>query len=115
MRKIIGMFEETTDRDKGLSGIKELTISVKQDPYGYYILDDRFRESTYTKSTLPRYAQCCNPRCRQGGLDLQTVAMFAADGERTISCQGHEGSPKGRRRGDSCDNVFVVTIHTIRE
>lgn len=52
MRKIIGISENTTNRDKGLSGIKELTTSVKQDPYGYCILDERFRESTYTKSTV---------------------------------------------------------------
>jgi hypothetical protein len=30
--------------------------------------------------------------------------------ERTFTCNGHEGSPKGRRIGRPCTNGFEVTL-----
>ncbi len=108
------MFEETRDREKGLSGIKNLKLIVRQDIYGYYITNELLREATYSKASLPRYARCCNTKCQQGGLDLQIIALYSANGQRNISCPGHEGSPKGRRKGDSCDNVFTVIVEIER-
>lgn len=101
---------ETTDRDKAFHGIVSFEIAVEQDPFQMYANDDRRRKTRYTKSTVTRYLNCLNPRCRQGGLDLQQMVNFWPAGQHRVSCGGHEGTPQGRRRGDPCDNVFIATL-----
>jgi len=105
----------TTNRDSAFPDIQSMTIIVEQDPYGYYTQKEWQRKSTYTKSTIPRFASCLNPKCQQGGLDLQNVATFSSDGEHTYYCGGHEGSPKGRRKGNPCTNSFKVTVEVKRK
>jgi hypothetical protein len=101
---------ETTDREKAFSGIASFELKVVQDRFGMYLREEWQRESRYTKSNIPRYLRCANPRCQQGGLDLQQIVNFWPSGEKTFYCNGHEGTPKGRRKGDPCDNSFVVTL-----
>jgi hypothetical protein len=53
--------------------------------------------------------RCSNPRCKQGGYSIEVivssmVAQRESAKELTVRCNGHEGSPKGRRRGDPCYN-----------
>ena len=104
----------TTDRDAAFPDIESMTIVVEQDKYGYYSRDAWQRKSKYTKASIPRFARCLNPRCQQGGLDLQHIATFSSDGEHNYSCSGHEGSPKGRRVGSPCMNSFTVTVEIKR-
>ena len=101
---------ETHDRDRAFPGIDELDLIVGQDKFGHYTLDGRPRESHYTKGDIPRHLNCVNPRCQQGGLDLQRIVMFWLEGQRTVSCNGHEGTPKGRRKGDPCENRFDISL-----
>jgi hypothetical protein len=100
----------TTDREAAFPGTKALVVKVVQDPHGMYCREPWQRESTYSKANLPRYVQCRNPQCRQGGVDLQQVVLFCGEGEHRFHCNGHEGSPQGRRKGDLCDNSFEVTV-----
>ena len=102
---------ETTDRSKAFSGIDSFELAVVQDRFEQYTREPWQRELRYTKDDVPRYLACANPRCQQGGLDLQQVVNFWPSGQRTIHCNGHEGTPKGRRLGDPCDNSFVVTLN----
>lgn len=104
----------TTDPNEAFPEIKELTVIVTQDLHGYYRKSDAQSISRYTKRSLPRYERCLNPRCRQGGLDLQKIVIFHGDGEHQFSCNGHEGTPQGRHKGDPCDNAFIVTVATSR-
>lgn len=101
---------ETTDRDKAFYGINSFELTVVQDRFGHYTSHAWQREVRYTKADIPRHLRCANPRCQQGGLDLQQTVNFWPSGERSFPCNGHEGTPKGRRQGDPCDNVFVVTL-----
>jgi hypothetical protein len=101
---------ETHDRNKAFPGIDELAIVVVQDKWGNYTRDGQPRESRYTKGDIPRHLPCVNPRCQQGGLDLQAYVMFSSGGEITVWCNGHEGTPKGRRKGDPCENRFDITL-----
>jgi hypothetical protein len=100
----------TTDRSKAFPGVKELTVKVAQDPHGMYCEKPWQRESTYSKDNIPRYARCQNPRCQQGGLDLQQIVLLHGNGEHRFYCNGHEGTPKGRRKGYPCGNSFTVAI-----
>ena len=101
---------ETTDRNCAFPGIATLEVSIVQDRWGHYTSKASQREAHYTLSNIPKYHRCTNPRCQQGGLDLQEIALYLANGEHALACRGHEGSPAGRRQGDPCDNTFVVTI-----
>jgi hypothetical protein len=100
---------ETTDRDKAFFGIASFELKVVEDPFGHHTREGG-REYRFTKSNIPRYLKCANPRCQQGGLDLQQIVNFGSAGQTTLYCNGHEGSPAGRRKGDPCDNSFIVTL-----
>lgn len=106
---------ETHDRRSALPGIASLELTVRQDPWGHHTDGGSGRESRYTLGDLPRHLGCVNPRCQQGGLDLQQVALFWPEGERSAPCNGHEGSPAGRRQGDPCDNTFLVELRKTLE
>lgn len=101
---------ETTDKDKAFFGIDAFELAVVQDRFGHYTQDGLPRVARFTKDNIPRNLSCANPRCRQGGLDLQSIVNFWPSGEMTLPCGGHEGSPAGRRQGDPCDNSFAITL-----
>jgi len=69
----------------------------------------------YTESDLPQIIPCANPRCQQGGYDLFTSLSTVTHNrgtsyERELFCNGHEGSPQGRRRGDPCCNALKFSL-----
>ena len=105
----------TTDRNQAFPGIKALKVTVVQDPYGYYCKEPWQRTAVYSKQTIPRYIPCKNPRCQQSEIDLQQLVFLQGSGTHTIHCEGHEGTPKGRRKGAPCDNVFTITIDVTKE
>ena len=105
---------ETTDREKAFPDIESLELTVVQDPYEHYAQKAWQRESRYTKANVPRRLACLNPRCQQGGLDLQQVILFPSPGQHSYYCNGHEGTPKGRRKGDPCDNRFDITLAVVQ-
>lgn len=102
-------FGETDDPEKAFPGIS-FSLQIKQDKYGHYRRSDHHGQSRFTKSNTPRYLKCINPKCQQGGMDLQSFVNFNQSGEYHYHCNGHEGSPKGRRKGDPCDNDFEVVL-----
>jgi hypothetical protein len=104
----------TTSVNEAFPGIEEIDITIEQDTYGYYCQHQWQRISHFTKSTIPRHMHCVNPRCQQGGVDLQSFVLSHSNGEFDISCNGHEGSPAGRRKGDPCDNHFKIKLNITR-
>ena len=106
---------ETDDRRRAFPGVAAVELTVTQDPWRHHTRDGRPWESRYTLANVPRHVACVNPRCRQGGLDLQQVVLFWPDGERSAPCNGHEGSPARRAQGDPCDNTFIVRLQKTME
>jgi hypothetical protein len=100
----------TTDSSRAFPGITEVDLTVSQDPYCEYVRNAWQRTNVYTKETVPRFERCLNPKCQQGGLDLQQIVLSQQEGEHSFHCKGHEGTPAGRRKGDPCDNVFRVRL-----
>lgn len=97
---------------KAYPEVKSLRIDVRvSDTWGKaastFILTER-----YFRSII----DCPNPRCAGGGVDIDRLLRWSViEGRKTafedmISCCGHEGSPKGRRRTGSCDVHFHVKI-----
>lgn len=100
---------ETTDKEKAFPGIT-FEITITQDKFGNYIQQEHRKTSRFTKENVPAHLRCANPRCQQGGLNLQQIILFHSSGNYSYSCNGHEGSPKGRRKGDPCDNYFEIVL-----
>ncbi|HCE75156.1 MAG TPA: hypothetical protein DEP04_00885 [Dehalococcoidia bacterium] len=68
-----------------------------------------------SESSIPALLHCSNPRCQQGGHDLQFLIGSAIRSRETrltetLYCNGHEGTPKGRKIGDSCGNYIELEI-----
>src|SRR3546814_1098142 len=81
---------ESTDREKAFPNIEILEIMIVQDPYEQYARYAWQRESRYTKVDIPRRLACLNPRCQQGGLDLQQIVSLSRIGQHSYCCGGHE-------------------------
>ena len=70
----------------------------------------------YTEKSPPeRVLRCDNPLCYGGGCDVQgflsrVVAARETEAEKTLSCKGYEGSPKGRRIYGPCDTYYKVRV-----
>lgn len=97
--------------------IGKFSIRIEQDIFGFHTQGAWQRVQNYTPDQPPpEIVACINPRCKQGGLDLRAF-IYTADGrtgplelEETFHCHGREGSLKGRRIGDPCDNSFKATM-----
>jgi hypothetical protein len=105
---------ETHDREKAFAGFESIELTVRQDKFEHYSRYPAQREQRFAKNTLPRRLACLNPRCQQGGLDLQQIVEFYSPGEHKLYCNGHEGTPAGKRKGDPCDNQFEITLSVVR-
>src|SRR5258708_21369951 len=75
---------------------------------------DNPRERAHNFADGPR-AACSNPLCRRGGYDfeLQFTEMIRREIESEavdMSCGGDEGTPKGRREGQSCLMSMAGTL-----
>lgn len=105
---------ETTDRREAFPDIISLELHVTQDRFGRYTSRPSQRERRYTLKTFPPHLSCANPRCQQGGLDLQKIVESWPSGSHKFRCNGHEGTPKGRRKGGPCGNSFEVTLSVER-
>src|SRR5260370_30755215 len=59
--------------------------------------------------------RCSNKRCQQGGYDIERELRYMVTTkqvtlETVLDCKGHEGSPKGRRKGSSCMNALRLRL-----
>ncbi len=69
----------------------------------------------FTEHSIPKEIRCLNPKCQQGGFDLGAILITLEHEQKTkydvtLNCRGHEGTPKGRKRGDSCFNSVAVEL-----
>lgn len=104
-------FGKMTDKvSEAFPDVVLLKMTITQDPYGYYTNRQGQNIVHATLDNLTRHVRCLNPRCQEGGLDLQNIIRYSDSGEKTIYCRGHEGTAKGRKVGDPCDNSFKVDL-----
>jgi hypothetical protein len=104
------LFGTTNQVNEAFPGVISVDLHVSQDPNGYYRRSAGQNTNYFTLQSLSRHVDCLNPRCNQGGLDLQNIVRFFESGEYDFWCRGHEGTPKGRKVGDSCDNRFSISL-----
>jgi len=92
--------------------IETLRVEVQESPrYARY----GGEPATYTQDTIGEYVDCSNRLCWNGGASVGSVIRGMTHERKTEesvqrSCQGREGSPKGRRQYGICGNFFKVKV-----
>lgn len=96
--------------------IEDLTVEVEEISDLVWGAPAQGGKRVYCKERFPgEYVNCSNSRCYDGGFSLggiirEMVARQATDNESMESCQGYEGSPKGRKRHRDCDHAFKIKV-----
>lgn len=102
--------EPTTDRKKAFPDLKSLDIAITQEDMGFGRASDLRKNHHFNEKDFPASVQCSNPLCKQGGLELSNIVRFYESGEHDFPCNGHEGSPAGRKIGPRCHVTFKVKL-----
>jgi len=104
------LLAEKVPFSKALPQIKDIVIEITE--------SNGFQKSErrYQKSNFPgEYVDCSNTLCYNGGIQIGSMVRDMVLANKTVSkisrsCQGYEGSPKGRRRYRPCIHFFWVEI-----
>jgi hypothetical protein len=107
------MFGTPVPFDEAYPTVENITVKYREN--GYMIRPYFKGLRTYTKEDLAPSTSCNNISCKQGGFSIQSVIREMVREKQTtlnttIGCKGHEGSPKGRRRGRACMNHAELDI-----
>lgn len=104
------LLAEKVPFSKAFPQIKDIVIEITE--------SNGFQKSErrYQKSNFPgEYVDCSNTLCYNGGIQIGSMVRDMVLANKTVSkisrsCQGYEGSPKGRRRYRPCIHFFWVEI-----
>lgn len=93
--------------------IESLRVRYRETGAGVHQHGDGW--STRSSDHLGEFVNCSNSLCYNGGFSIGHVIREMVRGSLTTrsghaSCQGYEGSPKGKRRYRSCFNQFEYTV-----
>ena len=107
------VFSKKASFEEAFPEIEDLTVEVEETGHG---VGEWNRKRIYRKQYLPgEYIDCSNPLCYNGGFSIgsilrEMVKKKQTELETSKLCQGHEGSPKGRRIYRKCMNFFKVKV-----
>ncbi len=93
--------------------IQKLSFKVTEKDMGN---PNPIRRWNFDESNFQPVVNCSNPLCYKGGLRLDTVLdemirKNKTEMEETKSCQGYEGSPKGKKRSGTCYHSFQLKVN----
>ena len=105
------LFAKKSGFDQAFPQIASLSGTVEEDGDGV----SNWRRVRHLSKDAGEYFDCSNSLCYNGGFSVGNilrgmVASGTTHKEDTLFCQGHEGSPKGRRRYRDCMNSFRVNV-----
>jgi len=97
--------------------LEEALIEYRETGDGVFEKHPYIDPTVYTKPHQVRepLMRCSNPRCERGGYEidreiLNMTLSKAVHREFVLHCPGEEGSPKGRKKGQSCMNMLHVRL-----
>ena len=108
------LFVDKVPFNEAFPQIQYIEIEVQETGRGLYHGSSGHR--VYKTPHMPgEYINCGNPLCYNGGFSIgkvirETVRNKETATEGSASCQGYEGSPKGRRKYRPCFNHFTYRI-----
>ena len=106
------LFGRKVGFEEAFPDIRDITVKVEQSGDGV----DRWNETRhFSKHSIGEYFDCANSLCYNGGVRIGSIVRnmeFSNEThyEDSLSCQGYEGSPKGRRNYGPCFNRFKITV-----
>ena len=88
-------------------GVDSIRVDVREEDIGQLV-----RERTLSAEAISECVDCSNPLCYNGGFVLGPTIRLMVESRRTdedisVSCQGYEGSPKGRVKDDECMHTLT--------
>jgi len=93
--------------------VEAIDFTIDDNPWGWYNVRGH-RPLHFTSASATSFIPCPNDRCRRGGFDFgtflrnHTCGAKITDVDQSYPCNGDEGTPAGRRKGDPCMNSFKV-------
>jgi hypothetical protein len=101
-----------TTFEKAFPDIEKISIEVNEKGKG---IKGELGRSLYGKSSISEYINCKNTKCFNGGFRIGEVIRSLYFNRETEAkgncvCQGREGTPKGRRLYDFCENRFNFNV-----
>ena len=93
--------------------VEAIDFTIDDNPWGWYNVRGH-RPLHFTSASATSFIPCPNDRCRRGGFDFGTFlrnhpyGAKITDVDQSYPCNGDEGTPAGRRKGDPCMNSFKV-------
>ena len=93
--------------------VEAIDFTIDDNPWGWYNVRGH-RPLHFTSASATSFIPCPNDRCQRGGFDFGTFLPNHTYGseitsvDQSYSCNGDEGTPAGRRKGDPCMNSFKV-------
>lgn len=93
--------------------VEAIDFTIDDNPWGWYNVRGH-RPLHFTSASATSFIPCPNDRCRRGGFDFgtflrnHTYGAKITDVDQSYPCNGDEGTPAGRRKGDPCMNSFKV-------
>jgi hypothetical protein len=113
-------FASKASFEKAFPQIEQISIEVVETEGFEHVDFDAFdkirNRHIYTNESLPgEFIDCKNPECRKGGLSIdgvfhKMISEKLTEFQGTESCQGYEGSPKGRKRHRDCRHQFHYKV-----
>ena len=103
----------TDDFSEAFPNIEAIEFTIDDNPWGWHNVRGH-RPLRFTRASATSFIPCPNDRCRRGGFDFGTLlrnysyGSSITDIDQTLPCGGDEGTPAGRRKGESCMNSFKV-------
>jgi hypothetical protein len=95
---------ETTDRSEAMGLDTLRSITIRQSENGRVFTATRRR-------TCPANSGAPTRTASKAASTIQEIVMnWPSSMQHTFTCNGHEGSSKGRRIGRPCMNGFEVTL-----
>ena len=105
-------FSKKTTFENAFPEIEKISVEVNERGKGVY---SGFGASHFGKGNVGEYINCKNPKCYNGGFNIGEVIRSLyfrkeTEAEGSAECQGREGTPKGRRLYDYCENRFTYKV-----
>lgn len=78
----------TSNFDEAFPGLADLSVRVRETDWD----QTEVRLHHYTKGSVGRFVDCSNPRCYNGGFNLQSFVNLNTYGQERLSGWMHEAS-----------------------
>jgi hypothetical protein len=92
---------------------EDVVLVYEEFDAGFPVKVGSFSRRSFSPKEQGRMLRCGNPRCYRGGYDIGMVGTPGPDRPEIpvdLHCEGDEGTPGGRKLGESCLRSIKGTL-----